>query len=179
MARRWYIIYIINTLPFTSRYNKPLLKRHFFLPTWSQRYGAQWLFVSYTCNEVDDLPTIVPWYLYQVQVPYTCLNGRISHYKTQQGQPGTELQFIVPGDAVASHKDVTLWRHVGDADSYPLVNPEDLESKTVEKKIHIFGGDKTPLDWVKWQIKFNKVVQDMPLTCFLRVGLKNYFSQPT
>ena len=72
------------------------------------------------------------------------------------------------GDEANNYKTVTL-----------LVNPEDLESETVKKKVRIFGGDKTPEDWVKWQIKFNKVVQDMPLTCFLRVGLKNYFSQPT
>jgi hypothetical protein len=59
------------------------------------------------------------------------------------------------GDKANNYKTVTL-----------LVNPEDLESEIVEKKVHIFGGDKTPEDWVKWQIKFNKVVQDIQFsTC--------------
>ena len=59
----------------------------------------------------------------------------------------------VSTDEASNFKTVTL-----------LVDPEEENSETVEKKVRIFGGDETPEDWVKWRIEFDEVVRDMPLT---------------
>jgi hypothetical protein len=68
-------------------------------------------YYQYYGYQVSTIPTIV--LEYQAQYHIVCLNWRLSQHKKEEGQPGTSTWYKipvhwVPGDAVASHEDVTF-----------------------------------------------------------------------